>query len=68
MLDQHFTSPALDKSTKEQMNKIYEELQALRRAIAHVARDCNSPIMMELAARLLDRGTATRIRRKTTNS
>lgn len=68
MPDQHFTSPALDKSTKEQLNKMYEELQALRRAIADVARNCNSPIMMELAARSLDRGTATRIRRKTTNS
>ncbi len=59
-----FISPALDKSTKEQLNKMHSELQALRRAVADVARDCNSPIMMALATRALDRGTASRIRRK----
>ncbi len=41
--------------------------QALRCAIADVARDCDSPIMMELATRSLDRATASRIRRKTVN-
>lgn len=64
MPDQHFTSPALDKSTKEQLNKMHAELQALRRAVADVARDCDDKVLMEVATRSLDRGTASRIRRK----
>ncbi len=57
-------TPAIDQATKDKLNKMHSELQALRRAVADVARDCNSPIMMALATRALDRGTASRIRRK----
>ena len=63
MTEQHFTSPAIDQATKDKLNKMHSELQALRQAIADVARDCNSPIMMELATRSLDRATAARIGR-----
>lgn len=64
MTEQHFTSPAIDQAMKDKLNKMHAELQALRKAIADVARDCNSPIMMELATRSLDRAFAARIRRK----
>jgi len=67
MPDQHFTSPAIDQTTKDKLNKMHAELQALRRAIADAARDCESPIMMELATRSLDRATAARIRRTKNN-
>lgn len=65
MAEQHFTSPALDKTTKDKLDRMYAELQALRRAIADVARDCDDKVLMEVASRSLDRATAARIRRKT---
>jgi len=64
MPDQHFTSPAIDQTTKDKLNKLHAELQALRQVLADVARDCGSPIMMEVATRSLDRATAARIRRE----
>jgi len=62
MSKQHFTSPALDKTTQEKLDKMHAEIQALRRAIADVARDCDDPILMEVAMRSLDSATASRIR------
>ncbi|MDD9923520.1 MAG: hypothetical protein OXQ92_14780 [Boseongicola sp.] len=64
MTEQHFTSPALDKTTKDKLDAMYAELQALRRAIADVARDCDDKVLMQVATRSLDRATAARIRRK----
>lgn len=63
MTEQHFTSPALDKTTKDKLDAMYAELQALRRAIADVARDCGDKTLMEVGTRSLDRATAARIRR-----
>ena len=64
MTEQHFTSPAIDQATKDKLNKMHAELQALRRAIADVARDCDDKTLMEVATRSLDRATAARTRRK----
>lgn len=62
MAEKHFTSPALDKTTQEKLDKMHAQLQALRRAIADVARDWDDKTLMEVATRSLDRATAARIR------
>lgn len=67
MPEKHFVSPAIDKTTKDKLNKMHAELQALRQAIADVARDCDDKVLMEVATRSLDRATAVRIRRNKNN-